>query len=91
MDVEQIIKEHLEKIGADGLRSDDCTCEIDDLVPCYVSITMIKDCKPAKIKHCKECELFQKVDDLGEPKCDVEFPYEYHGLLYCLVEMEEIK
>jgi hypothetical protein len=50
MNVREIVKQWLKDNGYDGLWSDDCGCQIDDLMPCCDYCT---NCKPG-YKHEEE-------------------------------------
>ena len=45
MNVIEIIRAHLEQIGADGLCGGECGCEAEDMCPCGNDMT---ECVPAK-------------------------------------------
>lgn len=55
MNVKEIIIEHLKKINADGLCTENCGCGIDDLFPCREDFS---NCIPAKLGKCSDekCE-----------------------------------
>ena len=53
VDVKEIVKEYLIKNKFDGLWSDECACEISDLIPCEDSWGFSK-CKPGYKFPCPE-------------------------------------
>lgn len=55
MDVEELLKQKLKEIGADGLCNEYyfCGCSIDDIGQCEHPIN---DCVAAKKYDCKKCE-----------------------------------
>jgi hypothetical protein len=60
MNVQEILKNHLKSIGADGLCCDGCGCGIDDLFPCDKTPS---ECKPAKKGIAEESGEFYEVGD----------------------------
>lgn len=54
MNVKEIIKEYLEKNNYDGLFSDDCCCDIEDLMCCFVEC--IELCEPGIKMPCTPSE-----------------------------------
>jgi hypothetical protein len=62
MNVQEILKNHLKSIGADGLCCDGCGCGIDDLIPCGSDPS---ECKLAKKGIAEESgEFYEAGDDI---------------------------
>jgi len=55
MNVKEIVREHLEENGYDGLFHDECGCKIGDLLPCKSNCD---DCEPGFIQDCSKCNYF---------------------------------
>jgi hypothetical protein len=54
MDVQEIVWEHLKRVGATGLCNESCGCEAPDLMPCY---DCTRTCVPAVRRKCgPDCE-----------------------------------
>lgn len=62
MDVQEIVWEHLKRVGATGLCNESCGCEAPDLMPCD---DCTRSCVPAVRKKCgPDCE-----ECLGQGGC----------------------
>ena len=54
MDVQEIVWEHLKRVGATGLCNESCGCEAPDLMPCD---DCTRTCVPAVRRKCgPDCE-----------------------------------
>ena len=52
MTVKELVKEHLEKNGYDGLCRDDCGCGLDDFMPCSsFALEGVPTCCTPAYKH----------------------------------------
>lgn len=65
MEAIEIIKEHLKANGFDGLCGDDCTCDLEDLVPC--------------MEDFGHCEPGYKIPCTGDqPECPADGNCDWH-------------
>lgn len=69
MDVEQLLREQLKRLGADGLMfvdCDGCGCTIEDFIPCGGD--NIQGCIAAKLVKCTaDCNHGERLDQHFEP------------------------
>ncbi len=63
--VKDIVKAHLESIGADGLCREDCGCPVQSLMPCDGQ--GIENCTPARYVKCQGCK---RPEDERPEGCD---------------------
>ena len=62
MTVKDIVRAHLEAIGADGLAGEDCGCGLDDLFPCPRECS-VSACVPAKKQKCsRDCPKYDNCE-----------------------------
>ena len=70
MTVREIVKEYLEKNGYDGLFVDECTCSLEDLMPCDYSNPNCKAGYLVESNLCVDCDLeFCISPTKGDDKC----------------------
>jgi len=81
MTVKEIVKEHLEANGYDGLCRDDCGCGLDDFMPCAsFALEGVPTCCTPAYKHkckadcayCGDDELCELIESYSTEKPEAE-------------------